>query len=154
MGRKGDEKMLTGWFLNLRICESGVSKSELSNWEIVWMGRYCDVWVSIRVHVGWCVIMMWFMWRESKKWDDGIWLLEFGWLGTWAVKGSNLPAHHGLKNNIFDIFVLYSFIRASKSCFVYWCGENSKKSWRKYTNYACLSLYLCMYCACDINSIQ
>ena len=44
--------------------------------------------------------MRWSRWRESKKWNDGKWILEIGWMGNWTMKGSNLSAHRGLKKMI------------------------------------------------------
>ena len=39
-------------------------------------------------------------WRENKKWNDGKWILEVGWVGNGTVKGSNSSAHRGLKKMI------------------------------------------------------
>ena len=40
------------------------------------------------------------LWRESKKWDDGNWVLEVVWIRNGTVKGSNLSAHRGLEKMI------------------------------------------------------
>ena len=66
--------------------------------------RYCvknwDVWVSFWIHAWWYINLWWIGWRKSEKWDNGDLSLEVGWVGIWAMEGSNLSAHRGLKKMI------------------------------------------------------
>ena len=50
------------------------------------------------------------------------------------------------------IFVLYSFICASKRILFIDVEKIPKKSCKKYACYACLSVYLCVYSTCIVDS--
>ena len=97
IGRKGGWENAGGLgseFAN----SSGVSMSELLNWEIALkMVRSELVSESMLDDVLHGVIQK----ARKQKVDDGNWVLEVGWVGNGTVKGSNLSAHRGLKKGLF-----------------------------------------------------
>ena len=90
---------------------------------------YSCVWISVWFHAGWSFVMRWFRWRESKKWVDGEAVLDFAWVGKWAMERSKLAVHRGLKTwlvwerklVVCGCSIICSYVYSILGCWVIMC---------------------------------
>ena len=98
---------------------------------------------------GLCVIAKF---RKLRGTRDNGWLCGRG--GNCGAVGvvSTLLCSSSYVFCLVAIFVLYSFICASKRILFIDVEKIPKKSCKEYACYACLSVYLCVYSTCVVNS--